>query len=228
MHRIRNSLSYANVMATVAVFVALGGGAYAAATLPKNSVGTKQLKNNAVVASKVKNGSLTARDFRSGQLPRGAQGPPGLTGQKGDTGPAGPTASASDSSGASFSVPLTNTVTPTAPVQAQITTTFQSRLVANGTAAVKDTASEAAPGDVQCVLSLDAPPPSVATGTTHLSQQARTRLPVSSTSAHSTIALTGRSSSLPPGTYFVGLHCVSLGSAATIDAADVTVTAVAG
>jgi hypothetical protein len=36
--RLRCCLSYANVMATIAVFVALGGGAYAAFTLPANSV----------------------------------------------------------------------------------------------------------------------------------------------------------------------------------------------
>ena len=41
-------LSYANVMATIAVFIALGGGAYAALKVPKDSVGNKQLKNNAV------------------------------------------------------------------------------------------------------------------------------------------------------------------------------------
>lgn len=74
--RIRAGLSYANVMATIAVFVALGGGAYAAMTLPKNSVGRKQLKPNAVVSSKVKNRSLLARDFKRGQLPRGPRGAP--------------------------------------------------------------------------------------------------------------------------------------------------------
>ena len=35
---IRNRLTYANVMATVALFIALGGVSYAAVKLPKNSV----------------------------------------------------------------------------------------------------------------------------------------------------------------------------------------------
>jgi hypothetical protein len=44
---VRKQLTYANVMATIAVFIALGGGAYAL-SLPKNSVGPRQLKTNAV------------------------------------------------------------------------------------------------------------------------------------------------------------------------------------
>ena len=37
--KLRKGLTYANVMATIAMFLALGGGAYAALKLPKNSVG---------------------------------------------------------------------------------------------------------------------------------------------------------------------------------------------
>jgi len=37
--QMRQRLTYANVMATAAVFLALGGGAYAATHLAKNSVG---------------------------------------------------------------------------------------------------------------------------------------------------------------------------------------------
>jgi hypothetical protein len=72
-------------IALLALFVALGGTGYAALKLPKNSVGTAQLKSNAVTGAKVKNGSLTAGDF-GGTLPAGAQGPKGDTGPKGDAG----------------------------------------------------------------------------------------------------------------------------------------------
>jgi hypothetical protein len=61
--KIRSSLTYANVMATIAVFLAVSGGAYAAVTLPRNSVGSRQLKRNAVSSSKIKNGSLQIKDF---------------------------------------------------------------------------------------------------------------------------------------------------------------------
>jgi hypothetical protein len=90
--QLKSKFTYANVMATIAVFIALGGGAYAAFKLPNNSVGTKQIKNNAVNSAKVKNGSLLKGDFRKGQLPAGArgaqgpQGPQGLPGAKGDPG----------------------------------------------------------------------------------------------------------------------------------------------
>src|SRR3954468_8431283 len=88
--------SPATVIALVALFVALGGTGYAALSLPKNSVGTKQLKNNAVTGAKVKNGSLRARDFKTGLLKAGAKGDPCLSsdpncrGSKGDQGPPGP------------------------------------------------------------------------------------------------------------------------------------------
>lgn len=81
--RIRAALTYANVVATLALFVALGGVSYAAVTLPARSVGTKQLKSGAVTSAKVRNGTLRARDFRSGRLPRGRTGPAGADGADG-------------------------------------------------------------------------------------------------------------------------------------------------
>ena len=60
--------------------------------LPKNSVGSGQLKANAVTAAKIKNGTLTAAKFKAGQLPAGPQGPkgdPGAQGPKGDKGDPG-------------------------------------------------------------------------------------------------------------------------------------------
>ena len=42
--KLKGKLTYANLMASVAVFIALGGCAYAALRVPPNSVGTRQLK----------------------------------------------------------------------------------------------------------------------------------------------------------------------------------------
>jgi hypothetical protein len=70
-------LSYANVMATIAVFIALGGGAYAAFTLPPNSVGTKQLKDSAVTKKKLApEQSFIAPTLASGVTAIGPPNPP--------------------------------------------------------------------------------------------------------------------------------------------------------
>src|SRR3954469_12652924 len=88
--KLTSRLTYANVMSTIAVFLAVGGGAYAAVTLPRNSVGNKQLKAGAVSSAKVRDGSLRARDFATGQLPLGARGAQGAQGPQGVPGAAGP------------------------------------------------------------------------------------------------------------------------------------------
>jgi hypothetical protein len=79
--------SPALVVACLALAVALSGTAVAVSTaLPRNSVGTVQLKNNAVNSAKVKNASLRAADFAPGQIPRGPQGPAGPQGSPGVSG----------------------------------------------------------------------------------------------------------------------------------------------
>jgi hypothetical protein len=75
--------SPALVISIVALSVAIGGSAYAALKLPKNSVGTKQIKANAVTSAKVKNRSLVAKDFKAGQVPAGPQGVTGAQGVQG-------------------------------------------------------------------------------------------------------------------------------------------------
>ena len=62
--RISSSLTYANVMATIAVFVSLGGASYAALNLPRNSVGPKQIRPGAVGPSEVKNRSLGVKELK--------------------------------------------------------------------------------------------------------------------------------------------------------------------
>ena len=59
--RVRDRLTYANVVSTLGLFIALGGGAYAAVTLPPKSVGTKQLKNKAVTRVKIADRAVNGR-----------------------------------------------------------------------------------------------------------------------------------------------------------------------
>jgi hypothetical protein len=84
VHKLRSRLTYANVMSSIAVFVALSGGAYAL-KIPKNSVGPRQLKRNAVTgvkihrnavtSAKVRDHSLKASDLAQGVIPTPAAVP---------------------------------------------------------------------------------------------------------------------------------------------------------
>jgi hypothetical protein len=100
LSKLRSRLSYANVVASVALFIALGGTSYGLATgsidsreIKNNDVRSRDLRNNdvrgrdirtgAVRSSDVGDASLLARDFASGQLPAGPRGPQGVRGPRG-------------------------------------------------------------------------------------------------------------------------------------------------
>ncbi len=59
--------TYANVTATLALFIALGGTSWAVIKLPRNSVGPAQLRPNAVSGTKIKNGSVNRSDLAPGR-----------------------------------------------------------------------------------------------------------------------------------------------------------------
>jgi hypothetical protein len=81
MHSIRRHLSYANVVATMALVFAMSGGALAASHYLINS--TRQI--NPKVLKKLKKPGKTGRTGF-----QGPRGPRGATGRAGATGPAGP------------------------------------------------------------------------------------------------------------------------------------------
>src|SRR4051794_18224790 len=60
--------TYSGVVSTLALVLAMSGGAYAAAKLPKNSVGAAQIKKNAVEASKIKSGAVDSSKIKDGSL----------------------------------------------------------------------------------------------------------------------------------------------------------------
>ena len=89
--------SPALVISCLALGLALGGTGYATVlSVPRNSVGTQQLKSaavttpkiaaNAVTSAKVKNGTLLPADFRNSSLPAGPTGPAGPAGPPGLSG----------------------------------------------------------------------------------------------------------------------------------------------
>jgi hypothetical protein len=66
--RMRAALSYSNVIATLALMIALGGTSYAAVTLGKNSVRSRNIANGAVTSSKIKNGAVTGAKLSRGAV----------------------------------------------------------------------------------------------------------------------------------------------------------------
>lgn len=63
--RLRRRLTYANVMSTLAVFIALGGSSYAALTINGRSI-----KDRSVPGKKVRVNALTGREIRESSLGR--------------------------------------------------------------------------------------------------------------------------------------------------------------
>lgn len=93
--RLRGRLTYGNVMATVAVFIALGGTSYAVTQLPRDSVGASQIRENAVGASEVRSNAIRSGEVRNGSLRLADLGDStrrALRGQTGETGPPGASA----------------------------------------------------------------------------------------------------------------------------------------
>jgi Collagen triple helix repeat (20 copies) len=98
-------------LAALALFVALGGTAFAASGLERGSVGSRELRDNSVTGPKIKpeavnsddieNGSIRARDLDKSSTsgfrgPRGRRGPAGVAGPQGDRGPQGESGATGD------------------------------------------------------------------------------------------------------------------------------------
>jgi hypothetical protein len=64
------------------VFLALGGTAFAAGSLARNSVGTVQIKNNAVKTPKIQSGAVTSAKIKNGTITRADVGAGSLTGRE--------------------------------------------------------------------------------------------------------------------------------------------------
>jgi hypothetical protein len=97
MNKARPKLTYANVMSTIAVVVAVGGGTAFAAT---KLITGKEIKNSSITGVDIKDGTLGAAELSPAaksilkgsagpQGPQGLQGPAGAAGVIGTTGPKG-------------------------------------------------------------------------------------------------------------------------------------------
>ena len=68
LHRLRQRLTYANVMSTLAVFIALGGSSYAAFAVDGSAI-----KNRSIAGKKLRHNTLSGaqiRESRLGRVPR--------------------------------------------------------------------------------------------------------------------------------------------------------------
>jgi hypothetical protein len=74
-HPLKGHLSYANVISTLALFIALGGASYAATSLSRDSVGTPQIRQGAVTLPKL-GLALASSSAQAGgpQIVRGFEG----------------------------------------------------------------------------------------------------------------------------------------------------------
>src|SRR3954447_7949196 len=88
LRRLTSRLTYGNVMSTVAVFIALGGTSYAL-TLPRNSVGSRELRARSVGASELKTGAVSTRDIKNHGIRLTDISPPTRDALRGQRGPAG-------------------------------------------------------------------------------------------------------------------------------------------
>jgi trimeric autotransporter adhesin len=71
---LRKKLTYSNVIASTALFIALGGAAVAAG-LPRNSVGPRQLKRGAVTARAIRKHAVTSGKLAPGSVVNGKLAP---------------------------------------------------------------------------------------------------------------------------------------------------------
>ena len=218
--------SPAMAVACVALAVALGGTGYAAIKLPRNSVGSTQLKANAVTSAKVKDRSLAAKDF-GGSLPRG---PRGVEGPRGATGPAGadgaPLTRAAFASRESGAVPVPLTPVGTAvdvldlavpagssgyvASSGNIVVSGLSRLVAVANATVH---SDPAGASLICSFVLD--------GNRSMGPASNGQL---SAASHVSVSITG-GADVDPGTHNVRLRCSGEAPGFTFHRGSLTVVA---
>jgi len=90
--KLKRHLSVANVLSCIALFVALGGAAYAAVKIPPNAVKARniakqavtnaKIKRQAVTSGKIKNGTINALDIGAGQVTSEKIGTGAVTGKK--------------------------------------------------------------------------------------------------------------------------------------------------
>ena len=236
----RRRLTYANVASTMALVLALGGGAYAATgggftsgsgvingCVPKHGGGLVVLKPGQAcpkhdVALPFNQAGRAGRNGTNGTNgtngAAGTNGTNGSNGSNGAAGPPGPTASASATSNTGKSIASSDGDVEV--LRTTITTTFPSRIVANGSFELQRSAGN---GELKCQLQIA---PSGSTTFTPLSQGMDAEVQNQPTFVFDLeIPLTGGATE-PAGAYVIRSVC-STGSTAVFLLGDLTAIATA-
>jgi hypothetical protein len=235
LRRLSGRFTYANVVASLALFLALGGGAYAAVRLPNNSVGTNQIKKAAVTQSKIAPSALKflkgatgpKGDAGAAGVP-GAQGAQGPKGDQGAQGPPGLTAAGWAHSSGGNGIDTTTyspiidlvSVPGTGSNEAHsgaISVAFNARLIANASFAIDSLAAGTV--NIRCKLVLN---PGAGAQDFYSGQPIRL-----APAAQENVSIAD-GIDVPPGTYNVAVSCYSFGTLnLTAQGQSLTVVAVA-
>ena len=209
-----------NVVAYLALMIALGGTSYAATQLPGNSVGAKQLKRNAVTAAKIKRGAVSTAKLSSSARASltGAAGPAGTPGAKGDKGDPGPTFTKFGQNSTIGALPGDGIVTDLVGSnggtgQGTLTVPAQSRMYINGSVDLTNS-SVTEPIRVRCtpmVSASGAATLTAAAGPNHFTDLHEADLDStgSGETLHTTLGVTG-SVLVAAGIYNVGIVCTAI------------------
>jgi len=208
--------SAATIIALLALVVAVSAPAWAGPV--KNLITGKQIAKNAITSPKVKDRTLLAKDFKKGQLPRGATGPAG------PQGPAGPaiTGAAQDPSGTIG--PIAGNLTDlfeAAETTGQLVLPWKGRITANGYADVSNTAATVSRTRCNLFISDGSGPNN---GLTPFSPNSFGDTPAVD-NYHVSIPLSGFVIK-PAGTYNIAVKCALVTNATTGYSAGFTYTAV--
>ncbi|MGH2960348.1 MAG: hypothetical protein ACRDKE_12135 [Solirubrobacterales bacterium] len=114
LSRAKSRLTYSNIIATLALFIALGGVSYAAVKLPKNSVTSKTIKKNAVTSEKIKRSAVTSAKIKNSTIVNSDIKDGTIGGSKLNLGALGTVPSATTAGTAADQYNLVRTATPSA------------------------------------------------------------------------------------------------------------------
>jgi hypothetical protein len=240
MCRLLSRLSYANVVATLALFLALStGGAWAASTLisgskiKRGTITGKQVKDGSLTGVDLAKGSVTADRLSAGVLTQGAKGDAGAkgdigqkgdTGSKGDPGAPGPSVAGYAVSRPSFASTLpsdssygaTVTLNTGTSKTGPISVSFPARLIITGTTRMQN--GNGSGRTMRCRLVLNP-------GASQQVVSADAPESVATLEEH-TSTVTG-AVDVAPGTYNVGMECATQTNNSNGLFADVSLTVVA-